>query len=195
MGLPDWTHSNCVQLTPDGNLLLSVRNQNWVLKLDYAGGSGSGAILWTLGPGGDFNLEAGSWFYAQHYPNILETSGPLITKLSVLDNGNDRPGSDPPLTSRGLILIINEQDKRARTVWQWPQSPDFYSYWGGDVMPLANGNIEVCMSDAVGNSVANSLVTEVSPGAEQVIWQAKISPPSCYRSFRFPSLYPGVQWS
>ena len=196
MGLPDWTHSNCVQLTPDNNLLLSVRNQNWVLKLDWAGGAGTGEILWTLGDGGDFDLEAGDWFYAQHCPIILETEGPSITRLSVLDNGNDRPGPQPPV-SRGLIMIMNETEKRAMPVWQWPQSPDFYSYWGGNVLPLANGNVEVCMSDAVeaGGAAGKSLVTEVSGNGEQIFWQATMSPPNCYRSFRFPSLYPGVQWS
>ncbi|MFN2384752.1 MAG: aryl-sulfate sulfotransferase [Thermoanaerobaculia bacterium] len=38
----DWTHCNCVELAPDGNLVLSTRNQNWVLKLDYQGGGGTG---------------------------------------------------------------------------------------------------------------------------------------------------------
>ena len=37
----DWTHCNCIQATPDGNLMLSVRNQSWVLKLDYASGAGN----------------------------------------------------------------------------------------------------------------------------------------------------------
>ena len=31
----DWTHCNCVLQAPDGNLLLSTRNQNWLLKLNY----------------------------------------------------------------------------------------------------------------------------------------------------------------
>lgn len=196
MGLPDWTHSNCLQRTPDNNLLLSVRNQNWVLKLDWAGGEGTGEILWTLGPDGDFSMEVGTWFYAQHYPNILDTQGPYITRLSLLDNGNDRPGA-PPLWSRGLILDINEPERRAANLWQWPKSPDFYSYWGGDVQPLANQTtVDVCMSDAVdsGSKVGRSLVSEVTWDSGQIVWQATISPPSCYRSFRLPSLYPGVQW-
>ena len=48
---PDWTHSNGLVYEPDGSLLLSMRHQSWVLKIDYANGSGSGDVLWRLGPG------------------------------------------------------------------------------------------------------------------------------------------------
>ena len=75
---PDWTHSNAVVLTADGNLLLSVRHQSWVLKIDYANGSGAGDILWRLGPQGDFTLsgnDPAQWFYNQHFPVILQTQG------------------------------------------------------------------------------------------------------------------------
>ena len=59
-GLPDWTHSNAVLYTPnDGNLLLSVRHQSWILKIDYNNGTGTGAALWRLGDEGDFTLRRG----------------------------------------------------------------------------------------------------------------------------------------
>src|SRR5579863_1255087 len=92
MGLPDWTHSNAIVPTPDGNLLVSMRNQSWILKIDYENGAGSGNILWKLGEGGDFTLVGGDpsqWFYAQHYPNILSTEGSQTT-LAVFDDGNLR---------------------------------------------------------------------------------------------------------
>jgi hypothetical protein len=32
---PDWTHSNAIAYSADdGNLLLSIRHQNWVIKID-----------------------------------------------------------------------------------------------------------------------------------------------------------------
>ena len=55
-GLPDWTHSNALLYTADGNLLLSMRHQSWILKIDYNNGTGSGNILWRLGYQGDFAL-------------------------------------------------------------------------------------------------------------------------------------------
>jgi arylsulfate sulfotransferase len=58
---PDWTHTNSVLYsTDDHDLLLSVRHQNWIIKIDYADGQGSGRILWRLGEGGDFKLLGGT---------------------------------------------------------------------------------------------------------------------------------------
>lgn len=44
----DWTHSNSVTPTPDGHMLLSIRHQDWVVKINYANGTGDGAVLWRL---------------------------------------------------------------------------------------------------------------------------------------------------
>jgi hypothetical protein len=39
---PDWTHANAlVYSQDDGNLLISLRHQSWILKLDYQNGNGS----------------------------------------------------------------------------------------------------------------------------------------------------------
>ncbi|MGC1374411.1 MAG: aryl-sulfate sulfotransferase, partial [Candidatus Sulfotelmatobacter sp.] len=57
LGLPDWTHSNALLYSPDdGNLLLSIRHQSWVIKIDYNNGTGAGDILWRLGYQGNFAL-------------------------------------------------------------------------------------------------------------------------------------------
>ena len=60
----------------DGNILVSMRHQNWVVKVDYEDGKGSGAVIWRLGEGGDFTLKNGvdptDWQYAQHYAEFLQ---------------------------------------------------------------------------------------------------------------------------
>ncbi len=57
MNFPDWTHSNdMLYSSDDHNLLLSIRHQNWIVKIEYLDGQGSGKILWRLGEGGDFRL-------------------------------------------------------------------------------------------------------------------------------------------
>ena len=46
----DWTHSNTIAYSPnDGNLLVSMRNQDWVVKVDYRDGAGTGNVVWRLG--------------------------------------------------------------------------------------------------------------------------------------------------
>lgn len=60
MSFPDWTHANAlVYAADDGNLLLSLRDQSWILKIDYQNGSGSSDVLWTLGYRGDFEPSTG----------------------------------------------------------------------------------------------------------------------------------------
>ncbi len=47
---PDWTHTNAVIYSKDdGNLIISIRHQNWLVKIDYNNGAGAGDILWKLG--------------------------------------------------------------------------------------------------------------------------------------------------
>ena len=61
MGFPDWTHTNAIIYCPDdGSLIISVRHQNWLIKVDYADGVGSGDILWKLGYQGDFTMIGGT---------------------------------------------------------------------------------------------------------------------------------------
>ena len=212
----DWTHCNCVLQAPDGNLLLSSRSQNWVLKLDYQGGAGDGRILWRLGYQGDFTLvgEATAdtdWFFAQHFPHIWSATGTQITSLSVMDNGNDRcyatPGGCPPTDpgppwpfTRGAIFKIDETAMTASLAWQYLLNQ--YSYWGGNVVQLANGDIEICASEPVPigtqppQTDAPSQVVELAVGAPspQTVWQLQVTTGGGYRSYRIGSLYPGVIW-
>jgi len=95
MEFPDWTHSNATLYSPDdGNLLLSVRHQNWIIKIEYQDGKGTGNVLWRLGPGGDFTLQGGTdptdWFYAQHLPSFVTPNTAGTFSLVLFDNGDDR---------------------------------------------------------------------------------------------------------
>jgi arylsulfate sulfotransferase len=56
---------------------------------------------------------------------------------------------------------------------------------------LPNANVEYNLA-GVGK---DSYVFEVTPTATpQTVWQMHIVGSNTYRSFRIPSLYPGVQW-
>jgi arylsulfate sulfotransferase len=211
-GLPDWTHSNALVYTADGNLLLSMRGQSWVLKIDYADGAGSGKILWRLGQQGDFAVVGGdpsSWFYAQHYPTVLNVNGSHMT-LSLFDNGNFRidstgvacgsSASAPACYTRAAILQVDEAARTASV--QWEYAPGFYSFWGGAVTVLSNGNVEFDSSepfnafDSTGTfNPFLSLITEVTQTNDpNIVWQMTVDGENAYRGFRMPSLYPGVSW-
>ena len=48
----DWLHSNSEQYTSyDGNIIISMRHQDAVFKVNFAKGTGDGHIIWKLGNG------------------------------------------------------------------------------------------------------------------------------------------------
>lgn len=207
MFFPDWTHSNALTWLPtDGNLLLSIRDQNWIIKIDYKNGKGTGDVLWRLGQGGDFTLLGGTdptdWFYGQHGPNIDRTINPGVFALAVMDNGLNRmslPGQTCPLSgapgcpySSGNVYLLDENAKTATLSFRYV--PPQFSPFGGYSKRLDNGNLEFDFCAAAA-SPPGATVYEVTHDANpQVVWQMTIGGQNAYRAVRMPSLYPGVQW-
>ena len=218
-GLPDWTHSNAVIYSPDdGSLLLSMRHQSWILKIDYNNGNGAGNVLWRLGYQGDFAFTEGGvpsddpslWFSFQHFPSIVNQTGPQTT-LVIWDNGDNRPldqsgdiclqvppgGSVPACYSRATEFQIDESAMVANLVWADPLQ--YFGVWGGSINQLGNGNVEFDLNAPLVPPIAGGAaeVQEVTQTSNpQIVWQMDITPitANAYRAYRIPSLYPGVSW-
>jgi arylsulfate sulfotransferase len=204
MNFPDWTHGNAILYSADDhNLLFSMRHQNWIIKIDYADGHGSGNVLWRLGPGGDFKLLGGvdptDWFYAQHGPSFFSPNTTGVFQLAVMDNGDDRQfpqgvicgttGEPPCHYSTAPVLLINETARTATLVSRYTVPPNLYSFFGGNVDLLSNGDTEADFCAPTSGAV----VQELRDGT-QVVWQATTPGADQFRAQRLPSLYPGVQW-
>lgn len=204
---PDWTHTNAVIYSDDGNLIVSIRHQSWLVKVDYRDGAGAGDVLWRLGYQGDFTLQGGTdptdWFYAEHAPSFVTSNSSGKFSLVLFDNGNDR--AFPPNTtcepvgvpscpySTVPILNIDEGAKTAGLEFNYvtPQ----YSAFGGNAEVLKNGDVEFdeCDSTNLVNPQADIFEVTQSTSPEQV-WHMRVSGQFAYRAFRLPSLYPDVQW-
>jgi arylsulfate sulfotransferase len=207
-GLSDWTHANAVIYSPDdGNIILSLRNQNWVLKINYKDGTGDGSILWRLGPGGDFTLANGQapmdWNYGQHYPSIQSPNSSGIFSLMFFDNGNNRlmDSNNDVCGSTGIpacyssvpILELNEYTMTANVWWQYMLNPA-YSTCCGDALVLPNGNVEFDVAMDV-NTPNVSYIEEVTQTqSPDLIWRMNVQNQLAYRGIRIPSLYPGQVW-
>ncbi len=207
---PDWTHGNSLSYSQDdGDFIISLRHQNWVVKVDYQNGAGTGNILWTLGEGGDFTLVGGTdptdWFYAQHSVIYATENTTGVYSLTLMDNGDDRifpagvtcgtTGQPPCLYTTIQELRIDETAKTATFQFHEILPPSLYSFFAGNTEILANGNIEYMLAGVT----AGSEIFEVTPGSTPestpvTVWQMTTSGSWSYRGFRQPSLYPGVQW-
>jgi hypothetical protein len=183
----DWLHINAVSWSPgDGNLVLSIRHQDWVIKVDYRNGEGDGHVLWRLGQGGDFTVNStdpNPWFSHQHDAHLIDDH-----TLILFDNGNTRRASDPNADSRGQVWTLDEQTMTATLVVNADLGN--YSNAFGAAERLSNGNYSF-MSGRQGkppNVFGQSI--EVSPdGGKVYVLQA--NKPE-FRSFRVRTLYDGV---
>jgi hypothetical protein len=207
MNFPDWTHSNAMLYSSDDhNLLFSIRHQNWILKIEFLDGTGSGKILWKLGYQGNFTLQGATdptdWFYAQHGMNYFSLNTAGVFRLGMMDNGNDRvfptgqvqcaPGAavNPNCYSTMPVLEVNESNKTATMLTHYAPGPQYYSYFGGGAQLLENGDAQVDFCA----TTKGALVQELNPQASQLEWEGAATNSEQYRVLRLPSLYPGVQW-
>src|SRR5205085_4516432 len=183
-----WLHDNAVSLSPtDGNLVLSMRHQDWVIKIDYANGAGDGHVVWRLGQGGDFAVNSADpnpWFSHQHNAHYIDDH-----TLILFDNGNTRRASDPNAHSRGQVWTLNEQAMTATLV----VNADLGSYSGalGAAQRLANGNYSFTLgTDGPEPIKPPAHTVEVTPTGTKT-YDLKVNVTE-YRSYRTRTLYEGV---
>jgi hypothetical protein len=189
----DWTHSNAIIYSAaDHDLLISQRHQDHILKLNYQDATGDGAVVWTLGNGGDFTLtnppsgDTFPWFSYQHGLEI-NSADSLVT----FDDGNTRcskglPGCD----SRGQVLSLNETNKTATLLSDADMGN--YSFAFGWAQTLSNGDY-FYTSGVVGLGTPNEYAQAEefdSTGLTKTYVQQD-SPDVWYRAYRMPSMYAG----
>jgi hypothetical protein len=163
----DWTHANALIFDPDmEHFYLSVRNLNRIYKISLR----SGSIDWIMGDGGDFGQGL---FSHQHDPQLLPGN-----RMLVFDNGLHREG-DEDLYSRVVEIEYDPEARAAAIVWEYRETPDFYTSIGGDADRLPNGNTLVTDS-------MNGRVVEVTPAGERV-WEYRLPFPfRIYKAVRVP---------
>ncbi|MBZ5602657.1 MAG: aryl-sulfate sulfotransferase [Acidobacteriia bacterium] len=151
----DWTHVNSAEQAPDGNLLISARNQDFVYKVAYENGEGDGHVIWKLGKGGDFQLDVtdpNAWFSHQHDARYSYDG----QEITLFDDGNLRQAADPKAHSRGQSLRIDETNMTAQLLL----SADLgvFSSALGSAQKLPDGHYVFLSGFLPGNK---SLITEV----------------------------------
>jgi hypothetical protein len=177
----DWTHGNSVAETADGALLYSARHQDWVIKIDYGGGEGSGDVIWRLGKDGDFQFQSDDpypWFSHQHDASV-DANG----TLTVFDNGNVRNAVDPSANSRGQVIQLDEVSHLATVVLSGDLGD--YSMALGSAQSLPDGTFHFHLG-YIPASNSTRIVNVDATG--KVIYDIHIGELQ-YRSFRMADLY------
>ncbi|MDB5077868.1 MAG: Arylsulfotransferase [Chloroflexi bacterium] len=137
----DWLHSNSLGWSPqDNDLTMSLRHQDWVIKIDYQGGHGTGKVVWRLGKGGDFTItstDANPWFSHQHDAHFIDAN-----TLVLFDNGNTRckNGSVKGCNSRGQVLKLDEKHHVATSLLNVDLG--VYALALGSAQLLNNGDLD-----------------------------------------------------
>jgi hypothetical protein len=117
----DWLDADSLYYWPapqngssKGNIIMSARNQDLVLNVDYQDGAGTGDILWRMGSRGNFtfnNLYNDPWPWFSHQNDAgIQNGG--AGPMTIMDNGNTRVTSlgnacgPYDCDSRGMALSI-----------------------------------------------------------------------------------------
>jgi hypothetical protein len=169
----NWTHGNAIDLDHDGNLLVSFRSLNEILKIDTR----SGAILWRLGGLANQFTFSGSDappFWGQHGVRVTADGSILL-----LDNLGEVSGS------RAERYEIDEARRTARLVRAFSPDVAVTAQLGGTTQPLASGHALV--------SYGSGARVEEYDAAGASVWRIQGNPGYVFRAQRIRSLYrPGV---
>ncbi len=198
--ITDWTHANSIEYSStDGNLLVSLRNQDWVVKIDYANGTGDGHVIWRLGQGGNFKLvpldkkDPWPWFSHQHNANFVDTGNNTI---ELLDDGDTRvagSGVTDPSTCRGQAYCdsrgqVYRLDLKTHTATQLLNANlGIYSAAQGSAQRLPNGNY-FFSSGTISVSPFFAQDVEVNPAGKTLFSQSLYGWTE-YRAWMLPTLY------
>jgi hypothetical protein len=184
-------HANSLEYLPsDGDLLVSLRDQNWVVKIDWENGTGTGGILWRLGVDGNFTPEGVTgvtypWFSGQHDAGFVDNAE---TTFMVFDDGTTRVAQAGGGDSRGQIWNINQTTLEATLVLN--QDLGEYSPSLGSAQLIENGDYMFLSGNImIGKDTVEAQNLEYTPTGTNVFTLQSVGPAPSYRGWRMTSLY------
>ena len=211
----DWEHSNALQYEPyDGSIIVSLRHQDVVLKVNFNNGTGDGHIIWELGnstsqptgliggPGGSalpqFTLTTNGaggpdlgypWFSHQHDPEFAYRGQLVGGKriFTIFDDGNTRQAYfNTSANSRCQMYTIDEPNLAANLSINGDEQG--YSFALGSSQVLSNGSISCDSGYVNAGALTNEVETDVNSNFIFSMNAGSIN----YRAWRMRDLYTAV---
>jgi arylsulfate sulfotransferase len=179
-----WLHSNSLNYIPStGDFLVSMPEQDWVLKVDWKNGKGSGKVLWHLGNEGDFKAIAkdpNPWFSFQHDANYEPAGSDTVTIVDdvfALKGKNDKAGV------RAQTWKLDEEKHTATLVYNAETGE--HTICCGSMQALKNGGY----STSVGWILPMKGRTAETDKDGKVVFAVDVPGAITYRSFRVADMY------
>ena len=181
-----WTHSNSLNyIASSGDFLISIPEQEWIVKVDWKNGKGSGKILWRLGNGGDFKVESkdpNPWFSYAHDVGF-EPAGSNM--LALMDNSHVAHAKDKNLESRAQVWKLDEETRTVTLVHN--ASLGGYSICCGSIQLLKGGGY-TSLVGWINQASPHARTTETDKDGKTV-FAIELEGVSAYRSFNVPDMY------
>jgi len=194
----DWTHANAVvHDTRDDSLIISMRHQDAVIKIDRQ----TGGLIWILGTHSNWNPDVFGPFllnpdtddelffqYHQHAPMVTEEGN-----IMLFDNGNFRSSPFEPVYpenfSRAIEYSIDESSMDVSIAWEstgFSPEPIFAGFLGdADKLPQT-GNVLITFGGRTPAVIAE--VTHTTPPVK--VFEISDANNFIYRAERLPGVYP-----
>lgn len=164
----DWMHANSLNYDKDGNFLISFYNNGQIWKID----SKTGKVIWKLGKGGTFKMDANIDFTQAHAAHINEEGS-----LMFFDNGVDKKQSSV------FALKVNEKENTVNLDFQTKLPKDIYNDRMGSAYMIDKDAILCCCSKRHITVLTNrkgvllwALESEIPPYRTQFIPEEKVKP-------------------
>jgi len=145
-------HVNSLDLDSDGNLLVSIRNFNELIKIN----PNDGKIIWRMGGSKSKNnqfdftndvIDGFTGFSHTHNAHWLKNGNLLL-----FDNGNTRQNK----FSRAVEYKVNESTKKVEKVWEYSTTPKIFAPVMCGAQRLDNGNTFITFGNLIYEADKNS---------------------------------------
>ena len=182
-----WLHANSINyIAAEGNFLLSLPEQNWVIKVDWRDGKGTGKVLWRLGEGGSFTAKSDDpapWFSYQHDVGFAPPGSQM---LALLDDVHSLRKKNPAANNRGQVWKLDEATHTATLVTNADLGG--YSFAVGSSQLLKNGDYAFDLGLMNPGPGLFSRSVEVS-SAGTIQSSVQVDGAITYRSYRVSDMY------
>lgn len=168
----DFVHTNSIAVDYDGNLIISPREYNMIIKVDRV----TGETIWKLGGKHSDFVFINEDIEFSRIHDVRPVPGEP-NQYTLYDNGRARANGKQFSRAVQYKLNTNPNVMTAEKVWEYRHTPDLFSAYCGSCQPLPNGNRLIGWA-------GNDYFSEVDPNGE-LVYEMRVQGFSCSRVRRY----------